>query len=83
VPVHACEVCGDCDYGENAEAVAVRAECIERRGYPTCQTCGEEIDIIDGCSRAHAGAVRCLYWHRTAACRRGAMTNEVITLEVL
>lgn len=27
VPVHECARCGDCDYGENDEAVEVRAEC--------------------------------------------------------
>lgn len=27
VPVHRCEVCNDCDYGENAEAVDVMARC--------------------------------------------------------
>ena len=27
VPVHECARCGDCDYGDNAEAEAERAEC--------------------------------------------------------
>lgn len=27
IPVHECESCGDCDYGENAEADAIIAEC--------------------------------------------------------
>lgn len=27
VPVHTCQKCGDCDYGENAEAVETIAEC--------------------------------------------------------
>lgn len=27
VPVHKCEVCGDCDYGDNADAEKVLAEC--------------------------------------------------------
>jgi hypothetical protein len=27
VPVHECAKCGDCDYGDNAEADQVRAEC--------------------------------------------------------
>ena len=27
VPVHECTACGDCDYGENAEAEGIRAEC--------------------------------------------------------
>lgn len=26
-PVHQCESCGDCDYGENAEADEIRLEC--------------------------------------------------------
>lgn len=29
VPVFECEVCGDCDYGRNAEADAKRVECRE------------------------------------------------------
>ncbi|MCL8382117.1 hypothetical protein [Xanthobacter aminoxidans] len=32
VPVHECTVCGDCDYGENAEAEETRAECASRKG---------------------------------------------------
>lgn len=32
VPVHECEVCGDCDYGDNAEADEIRARCRERGG---------------------------------------------------
>lgn len=27
VPVNVCEICGDCDYGENVEADEIRAEC--------------------------------------------------------
>lgn len=27
VPVHECTVCGDCDYGENAEAELTRERC--------------------------------------------------------
>jgi len=27
VPVHECEGCGDCDYGDNAEARETRIEC--------------------------------------------------------
>jgi hypothetical protein len=27
VPVYECEACGDCDYGDNEEAVTIRAEC--------------------------------------------------------
>lgn len=49
VPVHTCQVCGDSDYGENAEAVQVRTACFERYGYPVCPKCGEETDILDGC----------------------------------
>lgn len=29
VPVHECEACGDCDYGENEEADQVRRDCRE------------------------------------------------------
>ena len=29
VPVHVCARCGDCDYGENAEASDVRRSCRE------------------------------------------------------
>lgn len=28
VPVHECESCGDCDYGDNADADEVRAGCV-------------------------------------------------------
>lgn len=31
VPVHKCTRCGDCDYGENAEADQVRADCKLKR----------------------------------------------------
>lgn len=31
VPVHECQRCGDCNYGQNAEAVEVRARCKARR----------------------------------------------------
>ena len=27
VPVHECEVCGDCDYGDNADADEIKLEC--------------------------------------------------------
>jgi hypothetical protein len=30
VPVFTCSVCGDCDYGENAEATLIRQECHDR-----------------------------------------------------
>jgi hypothetical protein len=30
VPVHKCEFCGDCDYGENDEARQIIAECEEQ-----------------------------------------------------
>lgn len=30
VPVHECEVCKDCDYGDNAEAKEVRRSCTEQ-----------------------------------------------------
>ena len=29
VPVHECEVCGDCDYGNTPEADEIRRECRE------------------------------------------------------
>ena len=32
VPVHKCGRCGDCDYGENAEATEVKARCED--GFP-------------------------------------------------
>ncbi len=28
IPVHHCDACGDCDYGDNSEADQVRAECL-------------------------------------------------------
>lgn len=33
IPVYTCEVCKDCDYGENEEAREVRADCAERREW--------------------------------------------------
>lgn len=30
IPVYECKVCGECDYGENAEAAAVKRNCMER-----------------------------------------------------
>lgn len=30
VPVHECEVCGDCDYGDNEEASIIIAKCDEK-----------------------------------------------------
>lgn len=27
LPVHECEACGDCDYGDNAEAAEIKLEC--------------------------------------------------------
>lgn len=32
VPVYHCTKCGDCDYGDNAEATEIRHECAEERG---------------------------------------------------
>lgn len=32
VPVHECDACGDCDYGDNDEADEVRADCERREG---------------------------------------------------
>jgi len=34
VPVHECTRCGDCDYGDNAEAETTRRECAELRDMP-------------------------------------------------
>jgi hypothetical protein len=34
LPVHACE-CGDCDYGENDESDAIRAECMTTPAPPS------------------------------------------------
>ena len=34
VPVHTCRFCGDSDYGDNAEAVAIRAACRAQEGHP-------------------------------------------------
>lgn len=34
VPVHECR-CGDCDYGDNRDADAVRAACLAGREFPT------------------------------------------------
>lgn len=31
VPVHQCDVCGDCDYGDNAEANEKRRRCAQER----------------------------------------------------
>lgn len=33
VPVNHCVKCGDCDYGDNDDAKAARAECAERRSW--------------------------------------------------
>lgn len=32
VPVHECEVCKDCDYGDNVWADDVRRQCLENNG---------------------------------------------------
>lgn len=34
VPVNTCSRCGDCDYGVNEDADAVRLRCIEKYGPP-------------------------------------------------
>ncbi len=31
VPVHECDACGDCDYGENDEAEQIRSDCLALR----------------------------------------------------
>lgn len=31
VSVHVCSKCGDCDYGDNAEAIEIRRQCAEAR----------------------------------------------------
>lgn len=41
VPVHVCTRCGDSDYGDNAEAVAIRAACADKYGTP------EERNAVD------------------------------------
>jgi hypothetical protein len=33
VPVHACRVCGDYDYGCNDEAEQIKKECFDREGF--------------------------------------------------
>lgn len=33
VPVHECEACGDCDYGDNDEAIEKRRVCVESNEY--------------------------------------------------
>lgn len=35
VPVHECSRCGDCDYGDNAEADSIRDHCRELYGEPS------------------------------------------------
>lgn len=34
VPVHTCTKCGDCDYGDNAEADEVRCDCLRLNPRP-------------------------------------------------
>lgn len=34
LPVHQCEECGDCDYGDNPESDEIRAKCADERGAP-------------------------------------------------
>lgn len=31
VPVNVCARCGDCDYGDNADAIEIRRHCAETR----------------------------------------------------
>jgi hypothetical protein len=35
VPVQECSRCGDCDYGDNADAAQVRADCVALHGSPS------------------------------------------------
>ncbi|EHK57725.1 hypothetical protein MAXJ12_08379 [Mesorhizobium alhagi CCNWXJ12-2] len=51
VPVHECEVCGDCDYGQNAEADEVKRTCTEQMMLDepdyenrACDVCGAKTD---------------------------------------
>lgn len=51
VPVHECEICGDCDYGNNAEAAAVKRTCTEQMMLDetdyenrACDVCGANAD---------------------------------------
>lgn len=32
VPVYVCELCGDCDYGDNDEALAIVEKCNDKNG---------------------------------------------------
>lgn len=54
VPVHECEVCGDCDYGDNAEAREKRSDCAYwRTGLETVEvtsglTEGADRDGMEG-----------------------------------
>lgn len=58
VPVHECERCGDCDYGENAEAMEVKRNCTEQMMLDdldyenrACEVCGAKTDeeAADAC----------------------------------
>ena len=51
VPVHECQVCGDCDYGNNAEANGVKRSCTEQMMLEdadyenrACDVCGAKTD---------------------------------------
>ena len=41
VPVHECEDCGDCDYGENAEGETIRARCAAEAADGAASETGE------------------------------------------
>lgn len=53
VPVHECAACGDCDYGKNAEADEVRANCKYCPTHSTsqgfCETTLTERFAFDDC----------------------------------
>ncbi len=51
VPVHECERCGDCDYGENAEALEIKIACTEQMMLDdpdyqnrACEVCGAKTE---------------------------------------
>jgi hypothetical protein len=50
VPVHECGGCGDCDYGDNAEARAIIAACWQRNGKPAERMADDEL-LAEGARR--------------------------------
>ncbi|MGY0790893.1 hypothetical protein ACW7BJ_16125 [Azospirillum argentinense] len=53
MPVHRCEACGDCDYGDNTEAAEVQADCAEKRSDWLDDMDHETLPDMTGC---HDGA---------------------------